>query len=235
MTEPRECPCSRPADPWLCRVCLRGLHTLIHTEAPRYAILLRPVVAKTAKAGAQVRTASTGSRPPLNLAALDALDGIRNVTRWRDQDLAIVARYEHVLTLKHEAEAAIRAARLVLEPPAARVTVGPCTVPDCPGSARAGEGEPEARCDTCGTTYAVRDHLRARVLDALDDGVPVRAADAARLLTRHGVQVKAGDIRNWWQSGRLTAVGHETEGKRTYALYSIADIYEVASTLRRAA
>ena len=233
MTEPRECPCSRPADPWLCRVCLRGLHTLIHTEAPRYAILLRPVVAKTAKAGAQVRAASTGSRPPLNLAALDALDGIRNITRWRDQDLAIVARYEHVLTLKHEAEAAIRAARLVLEPPAARVTVGPCTVPDCPGSARAGEGEPEARCDTCGTTYSVRDHLRARVLEALDDGVPVRAADAARLLTRHGVAVSAKDVENWVRAGRLSPVDEVAEGRRVYRLYSVADVYDAAT--RRAA
>ena len=233
MTEARECPCSRPADPFLCRVCLRGLHTLIHTEAPRYAILLRPVVAKTAKAGAQVRAASTGSRPPLNLAALDALDGIRNITRWRDQDLAIVARYEHVLTLRHEAEAAIRAAKLVLEPPAARVTVGPCTVPDCPGSARAGEGEAEARCDTCGTTYAVRDHLRARVLEALDDGVPVRAADAARLLTRHGVAVSAKDVENWVRAGRLSPVDEVAEGRRVYRLYSVADVYDAAT--RRAA
>jgi hypothetical protein len=192
-------------------------------------------VAKTAKAGAQVRSASTGSRPPLNLAALDALDAIRAVVAWREQDLTMLARHDRILRLKADADAAVRAAKLVLEPPPARVDVGPCAVPDCPGSARAGEGEPEARCDTCGTVYAVREHLRARVLAALDDGAPVRAAQAARLLTAHGVQVKAGDIRNWWQSGRLKSVGHEQEGKRSYALYSVSDIYEVASSLRRVA
>jgi hypothetical protein len=190
-------------------------------------------VAKTAKAGAQVRAASTGSRPPLNLAALDALDAIRNIVALRDVDLTMFARHEAVLRLKADADAAVRAAKLVLEPPPARVDVGPCAVPDCPGSARAGEGEPEARCDTCGTVYAVREHLRARVLAALDDGAPVRAAQAARLLTAHGVGVTAKDVENWVRAGRLTPVGELVEGRRVYRLYSVADVYDAAT--RRAA
>ena len=230
MTDPRECPCSRPADPWLCRTCLRDLHTTVHTVAPRLAILLRPVVEKTAKAGASVRTAATGSRPPLNIAAFDALEGIRNITRWRDHDLTMLARHEHVLTVKVEADAAVKAARLVLDPPPARVTVGPCTMPDCPGSARAGEGEQEARCDVCGQGYAVRDHLRARVLSALGmDATPGRAADAARRLTEAGLAVKAKDVENWVRAGRLAPIGEQAEGRRAYRLYRMADVYDAAT------
>jgi hypothetical protein len=81
--------------------------------------------------------------------------------------------------------------------------------------------------------YAVREHLRARVLAALDDGAPVRAAQAARLLTAHGVGVTAKDVENWVRAGRLAPVDELVEGRRVYRLYSVADVYDAAT--RRAA
>jgi hypothetical protein len=197
---------------------------------PAVIAQLQPVIAKTARAGAQVRTAATGSRPPLNL---DALDAARELAQLRDaitrHDLTVLARHEVILSLKANVEAAILRAHRILEPAPARVIVGPCTVAECPGEVLAAEGEPEGRCDTCGETYSVQAYRVGRVLEALgEDGTPVRAAEAARRLAAVGLGVKAKDVENWVRAGRLRPVDTLVEGKRAYSLYSLADVYDAA-------
>jgi hypothetical protein len=225
-----DCPCSRPGHPWLCTTCYTTLQTDV-ARIPYTLGQLRPIINKTARAGAAVRAPSTGSRPPLNVEALEAHDTLRNLHEHaRRHDLRLLARHEAILQFRTELVFAYHRARLVLEPPAARVILGPCTVGECPGQALAYEGELEARCDVCGETYGVRAYRVGRVLEALGgDGTPLRAADAARRLTGAGIATTAKDVENWVKRGHLLPVGEHREGKRVYALYALPDVYALAS------
>lgn len=135
----------------------------------------------------------------------------------------------------------------VIDRPAARQYLGDChdyDKPDsaepCPGKVYGKAGKPDARCDTCGTTWdaqELRDHLLGRLESSI-----LTAAEIVRLSTYLGLDIDREQVRkriNQWGSRGVLAVhplasdsGAEVAGYRVSEVLALLSRHD---TTRRSA
>lgn len=237
-----ECACTRPTNGWLCTVCIQ---TFINDLDRVDAIMLRLETAKvgdTKPRGNGTSGGTSGSRAPVNLTVtqlmldlevlLRALGGHVD-RRWLREPgwvglasvvvdhMGMLARFPYVVQYREQLAWLLEQADRLLNPVAERQLLGPCPEDDTPLTC--GEGDPWARCTTCGTTYDVGEYRLNRILAALgDDGTPVRASEAVRRFTAAGLGLTAKTVENWVKYEHIHPVAVDEHQRRLFAL---TDLY----------
>lgn len=172
-----------------------------------------------------------GSKPPINLDALDRYEQIREVlTGWatqlegraylllvRTEDVAayllsrveLIRRQDWAHDLLDELAEAMTAARMVTDRAADKISLGLCGADldgaSCTDTVTAITGAAIGRCRTCGTTRDVRAHQTERIAQAWHVQAPLPAILRALKQSGHlNIPVKRAE--HWVQRGKLHPV-----------------------------
>ncbi len=116
----------------------------------------------------------------------------------------------------------------VIDHPAERHYLGPCTAVDAEGIECTGDvyatGSGAPRCRDCGATYS-RDERMAWILEVTADQL-VTASEAAGALSAWGQHIKPELVWKWAERGRLERRGTDRHGRPTYRF---ADVRTLAA------
>jgi len=160
-----------------------------------------------------------GLTPTRNITPIHYVEGIIDC-------IHILARHKSATSYREQLKAEVERGERIIDSTQHVVRLGACTTFECGTPLKAHEGDHETRCTTCGESYNITKYWEARALTALGhDETPVRAAQAARTLSKQGVKVTPKDIENWVKWGHLTATDHDDKGRR---LFRIQDVYQRA-------
>lgn len=237
-----DCPCSRPTTGWLCSTCIAGFcDDLVRVDA----IMLRLETAKvgdTKPRGNGSSGSTSGSRAPVNLGVVQLMLDLEVLLRalgghvdrrWLREpgwvglaavvvdNMETLARFPYVVQYRNDLAWLLGRADSILNPAPERALLGPCPKDDTPLTCA--EGDPWARCTTCGTTYDVAEYRLDRILAALgDDGTPVRASEAVRRFTAAGLVLTAKTVENWVKHEHIHPVAVDEHERR---LFNLTDVY----------
>lgn len=231
----------------------RDLRSLARLEPELLRIARREVSPPGGRSARNPNVA--GSRPPVNLGALDALlelhEGMMRwagrladeaglelgtstdtpfIAIWFTRHLAQLAARPWVHEFADEVDGWARRLRWATDPPEARY-VGPCqseSGPRCRGLFT-GDGR-ESGCDRCGAAFVVAEiaaATEARMRDAYRErnGTPV---ELAKWLGEAGLKVTNKQVTYWGRSGVIVKRGQVVDGPRVSPLYNMGEVEDVA-------
>lgn len=97
---------------------------------------------------------------------------------------------------------------------------------ECPADMYAEEGSTVVTCRACGAVHEAASRIDWFSVHAGEQLLTAKEMSGA--LGRFGQQVAEGTIRVWADRGRLTAHGNRLVGKRTYPVYRVDQVLELA-------
>lgn len=239
-------------------VLRRDLRVVIRLEPELLRIARREVSPPGGRAARNPNV--PGSRPPVNLSALDAAIDIREsllnwgrrladdtgvdlpddttvptLARWQAGHLARIAARDWSPEYADTVAGHARRLRWAVEPPEAKY-VGPCQAdgpPLCRGLFT-GDGR-DGHCGKCGVEFdlqAVAAATEERMWQAYRDrnGTPM---ELARWMQELGVKVTNKTITYWGRSGAIVQRGQVVDGPRVSPLYNLGEVEDVARRRKR--
>lgn len=179
------------------------------------------------------RGGPSGSRPPINLDALEKYEQLRAViTGWAASlqgrtfyalvkteeaasylysNIPTIRTTEWAYELLDELTDAMTQARAATDRALDRISLGPCT--DCGDTVTAITGATLGRCRTCGARVDVREHQRILIVSSWHIQAPLPSILRALKQSGH-LNIPQKRVEHWVQRGTLLSAG---EGKFTPA------------------
>lgn len=197
--------CQTPdTDMHLCPTCTGRLTRLL--ASCRDALRLAPVtIARqgTARAGEHTRAGNPATGAPVNLAAAQARDQLRQVYVRHATTSDTAALYDWAPAWYRDLLAAYKHLMSFIDRPPERHSLGRCTGDGCRGQLLYRTGARTAKCDTCRGTVDVRE-MRDWQLNnpATDKTAPLPVI--VRALQACGVEITQAMADGWARRGKIT-------------------------------
>jgi hypothetical protein len=136
--------------------------------------------------------------------------------------------------LKQELHDSLDDCRRAMDRSGPRIFAGICPTEqdgqECGTPVYAPQGKPEARCQTCGTTWDVSE-WRERALAAAGPATGT-AAEISRMLS-DPITLEAlpqGTIRQWVNRKKLTPIGYREDGRPVYQVRKVRNLWDRSKT-----
>jgi hypothetical protein len=132
--------------------------------------------------------------------------------------------------LKQELHDALNDCRRAMDRSGPRIFAGTCpgpeNMPDCGTPVYAPEGKPEARCQTCGSTWDVTE-WRERAFTALGPSTGT-AVELTRILSDplRSLVFPQNKIAVWISRDKLSPIGYRADGKAVYQVRKVRNLWE---------
>lgn len=159
---------------------------------------------------------------PIELPAVDRRHQAARLAHWITEHIEWVRHQDWAGEMHDEIGHAARLLTRLVDRPADRQYLGPCSPPDCETEIYCRPGATSVVCPTCHGEHDVAQR-REWLLMAVEDQL-ASATDIAVALSHFGQGIKAPRIWQWAKRGRIVSHGDDRRGRPLYRVGDVLDL-----------